>query len=350
VENSKAVIRYLQGRRRGKAANRVEREAMRDPFLAEALSGYDKRRGRHVRVIRQLRRQLRRQIEAPGRRRVSFRWPAPGGFVPTLSIFGRDWLELVFAERNRAYGAYSIRRYSSCRHLLAFAVTACMAAIACLLPTVVQRLRPASRTQWLAVAELSYLHTDLPDDASVAHPEIPPPPPLKSAIRFTVLQVVEDEKVADGEVVKTMEELVIAPEAISVADVVGSDEAEGIDIADLEAHKIVMADGEPVFPVGSVEQNPAFPGGMEALYKWINHELRYPAAAQEMGIAGRVVVQFVVGRDGRIRDVTLLRGIDPSLDEEALRVVAKMPVWIPGKQGGREVAVRYVLPVVFRIK
>lgn len=98
-----------------------------------------------------------------------------------------------------------------------------------------------------------------------------------------------------------------------------------------------------------VEQMPSFPGGISGLRTYLNQNIRYPAEAQETCVQGRVVVSFVVGKDGHISDVTVLRSVDPSLDKEAIRVVRNMPRWTPGKQGGEPVRVRYNVPVSFRL-
>ena len=98
-----------------------------------------------------------------------------------------------------------------------------------------------------------------------------------------------------------------------------------------------------------VEQMPSFPGGISGLRTYLNQNIRYPAEAQENCVQGRVVVSFVVGKDGHISDVTVLRSVDPSLDKEAIRVVKNMPRWTPGKQGGEPVRVRYNVPVSFRL-
>ncbi len=98
-----------------------------------------------------------------------------------------------------------------------------------------------------------------------------------------------------------------------------------------------------------VEQMPSFPGGISGLRTYLNQNIRYPAEAQENCVQGRVVVSFVVGKDGHISDVTVLRSVDPSLDKEAIRVVRNMPRWSPGKQGGEPVRVRYNVPVSFRL-
>lgn len=98
-----------------------------------------------------------------------------------------------------------------------------------------------------------------------------------------------------------------------------------------------------------VEQMPSFPGGISGLRTYLNQNIRYPAEAQENCVQGHVVVSFVVGKDGHISDVTVLRSVDPSLDKEAVRVIRNMPRWTPGKQGGEPVKVKYNVPVSFRL-
>jgi protein TonB len=133
---------------------------------------------------------------------------------------------------------------------------------------------------------------------------------------------------------------------ISVATVQGTDEEKGVDIADLEDHKVVIEEK----PVYGVEQMPAFPGGEEELIRFIHDNLKYPAVAAEVGVEGRVTIRFVVSRTGDVTDVTVIRGLDPSCDKEAVRVVKMMPRWIPGRQNGRNVPVYYTLPVVFKLQ
>ncbi|HHW81616.1 MAG TPA: energy transducer TonB, partial [Bacteroidales bacterium] len=104
---------------------------------------------------------------------------------------------------------------------------------------------------------------------------------------------------------------------------------------------------EEIFVV--VEQQPEFPGGMSALMKFLGDNIKYPVIAQENGIQGRVITTFVVERDGSITDINVVRGQDPSLDKEAVRVIKTMPRWKPGQQRGKPVRVRFTLPVQFRL-
>ena len=104
---------------------------------------------------------------------------------------------------------------------------------------------------------------------------------------------------------------------------------------------------EQIFDI--VEENPEFKGGMEELYKFFGKHLKYPKKAKENGIEGKVFVQFVVLKNGEIRDVKILKGAHEMLDKEAIRVIKMMPKWIPGKQRGKEVNSRFTLPVRFKI-
>lgn len=108
------------------------------------------------------------------------------------------------------------------------------------------------------------------------------------------------------------------------------------------------ATDDKIFQV--VEDQPEFPGGMEALMKHLSKEIKYPKEAQDKGTQGRVIVQFVVRKDGSITDAKVMKPVDPLLDAEALRVVSEMPNWTPGKQRGEAVNVRFTLPVMFRLQ
>ncbi len=99
-----------------------------------------------------------------------------------------------------------------------------------------------------------------------------------------------------------------------------------------------------------VEQKPEFPGGEAAMYKWLGDNIVYPSAASEEGVQGRVVVEFVVGKDGSISNVKVVRPRHPALDKEALRVVKAMPKWLPGRNNGQPVKVTYTLPVTFKLQ
>ena len=157
----------------------------------------------------------------------------------------------------------------------------------------------------------------------------PPPPPVQEV---EVLNVVEDDVETETIEINTEDEKDV--EVIIQAPVEVKDEDEVEDV---------------VFVV--VETMPEFPGGQQALFKYLSENVKYPVIAQENGIQGRVICQFVVNKDGKIVDVEVVRsGGDPSLDKEAIRVIKSMPPWKPGKQRGKAVRVKYTVPVNFRLQ
>lgn len=105
---------------------------------------------------------------------------------------------------------------------------------------------------------------------------------------------------------------------------------------------------EHVFEV--TETMPEFPGGNAEMMKYLKKHTKYPVVAEEKGVEGKVIVQFVVNRDGSIVEPTVVKSVDPSLDKEAIRVVSSMPKWKPGVQGGKIVRTKYTLPVLFELK
>lgn len=105
---------------------------------------------------------------------------------------------------------------------------------------------------------------------------------------------------------------------------------------------------EPVFDV--VEVMPQFPGGQDSLMSFLMHTVKYPKEAMEKGVQGRVVVQFIVEKDGTVSSPNVIRAVTPALDQEAIRVVQSMPKWAPGKQRGKEVRTKFTLPVTFRLQ
>ena len=161
--------------------------------------------------------------------------------------------------------------------------------------------------------------------------ETPPPPPPPAVQEVEVLNVVEDNVETESIEVNTEET-----------------EQEVVIAAPIEA-PVEEEEEEVVFVV--VESMPEFPGGQQALFKYLSENVKYPVIAQENGIQGRVICQFVVNKDGSIVDVEVVRsGGDPSLDKEAIRVIKSMPKWKPGKQRGKPVRVKYTVPVNFKLQ
>ena len=168
-----------------------------------------------------------------------------------------------------------------------------------------------------------------------------PPPPADAPQVAEILDIVDDNTEIQEETIETSEstdQAITGPTAPVSGPVMAGPPAPVQEESD---------EGE-IFEV--VEQNPQFPGGDQALMAWLTKNLKYPSVAQENGIQGRVMVSFVVNKDGSIVDPKIIRSVDPSLDKEAIRVVSAMPKWTPGRQRGKTVRVKYSLPVTFRLQ
>ncbi len=173
------------------------------------------------------------------------------------------------------------------------------------------------------------------DDIPITIPEpTPPPPPPPAPMVTEFLTVVDDGIDVDTNPDITTEDTPnnAQPEPY-LPPVVIEEEVEDVNTVFIR-----------------VEEMPVFPGGDAALLKFVNSAIKYPVIAQENGISGRVVCSFVVNRDGSVVDGEIVRGVDPSLDKEALRVIGTMPNWKPGLQRGKPVRVKYTIPITFRLQ
>ena len=158
-----------------------------------------------------------------------------------------------------------------------------------------------------------------------------PPPPEAPKVE-EVLQIADNDANVEETTIQSNEDKGEAVEIKYVPAVVEEEEVEE----------------QQIFQV--VEEMPEFPGGMAECMKFLAKNIKYPTIAQENGVQGRVIVQFVVNKDGTIVDPVVVRSVDPYLDKEALRVIKAMPKWKPGKQRGKAVRVKYTVPVTFRLQ
>ncbi|CCY64975.1 energy transducer TonB [Marseilla massiliensis] len=272
-----------------------------------------------------------------------------------IDLISNEWADLVFEGRNQAYGAYRLRKSTSKRNLWSLLIVLIAAVVifsAIAIKNVIQANQKVAIT---TEVELSKIETKKQAKVEKKAPvKIEPPKPVekvKSSIKFTAPVIKKDEDVKPEEEMKNQDELQKTKTTIGAFNVVGNDEVGG----EVLKAKEEIAQPEPpkeeenkVFDV--VEENPSFPGGQAALMQWLNANIKYPVIAAENGIEGRVIVQFVVSKTGSISDVRVVRGVDPSLDKEAVRVVSNMPNWTPGRQNGTTVNVRFTLPVTFRLQ
>lgn len=273
-----------------------------------------------------------------------------------IDLISNEWTDLVFEGRNQSYGAYQLRKGTGKRNLWSI-LFVLSAAFLLWLGLTLQHMAEANKkvenTQAIELAKLQ----EAKKEAKVEKKEIIKVEPekvveaVKSSVKFTSPVIKNDDEVKEEDEIK-LEEVEKSNKAVGAFTVEGNDEVGGEvlkakeEIAAPEPPKVV--EETKIFTV--VEQMPMFPGGDAALMQYLKQNIHYPAVAAENGVQGRVVVGFVVERDGSITDVNVLRSVDPSLDKEAVRVVKSMPKWNPGKQNGSAVRVKYQVPVSFRLQ
>lgn len=273
-----------------------------------------------------------------------------------INIDSSEWVDLVFDGRNKQYGAYHLRQTSDKRYIVAFIAVLIFVAFVIVVPGLVSavnaianRNRVENIDEDFALSKVE-MEQQVPEENITKQEVAPPPPPLKSTIKFTPPVIKKDEEVAEDKEMKAVSEVLDTKLQVSMADVKGTDDKFGVDIATLKDHQVITQEKPQEKPFTTVEQMPTFPGGEAEMQRYIANNLKYPISAQENSIQGRVTIRFVVTASGEISDVKVLKGIDPACDREAVRVVKSMPKWIPGKQNGRNVAVYFTLPIVFKLQ
>lgn len=263
--------------------------------------------------------------------------------------------DIVFANRNKEYGAYSLRKEYPRTVTRALIIGGILFTIGVLAPTIITALTPEPEKQAMVEVDLMKLP---PPPIDPNEPPPPPPPPVEvpkvNTVKFLPPEVKPDEEVPEETPPPAVEELkeAVAAEVTQEGDPNAEEVIAAPEATAAPTKMEVVVEAAPkedqIFTV--VEQQPEFPGGNSALGQWLGKNLRYPAAAQRANVAGRVFVSFVVNTDGSIQDVTILKGLGFGTDEEAQRVVKSMPKWRPGKQSGRPVRVKYNLPINFTLE
>jgi periplasmic protein TonB len=263
--------------------------------------------------------------------------------------------DIIFRNRNKSYGAYSLRTDYQRVINRALLIGIGVFGLAVLTPMIWAKVDDNGKI----VCELTPINPNIPKPPKeeivppIEKPPVEPEPEAPRATqRFPLPEIVPDDQ--ETEILKDQEEL-------SKNDIqIGTEDKEGINepipVDDPDAGKGT----EPAQPVEvkveeknqiyiAVEQMPEYAGGNAALSKFLQKNLRYPNPAANAGVSGKVYVQFVVGQDGGISKVDILKGLGFGCDEEAERVIKLMPRWSAGKQSGRAVAVKFTLPISFQL-
>ena len=252
--------------------------------------------------------------------------------------------ELVFEDRNKAYGAYDLRRNHNRSVAFAVLITGATFLLAVSIPAIMDWINNKMEEVEVPIDNtIVDLTAPPPIDESEPPPPPPPPPPVMETVKFTPPVVTDDEVIDEPPPLQTEETPQISTETV---------EGTGDEIIIPEETGPGVVEAVIETPLTIVEQMPTFPGGEQEMMKYIQKNVSYPQMEKEGQIQGTCYVTFVVEKDGSITDVKVLRGVSggPGCDKEAMRVVKSMPNWKAGKQNGREVRVQFNLPIKFILR
>jgi protein TonB len=281
-----------------------------------------------------------------------------------VDLSSREWCDLVFEGKNKDFGAYVIRTESPKRHNMAVIWTLIGALLVAALAFGLVKANQYLEAKRLANAQdQTEVLIDMSQEAEEPEPEqqrVEPEKPevlpeevLKS-VKVTELQIVEDDKVKKEDEIKTQDELKETETAFGQKDNERGTEDRNVTRTlkeEVVVEKPVEKKEEKKEEIfRSVEQMPQFPGGDAALMKYLSSHINYPPMAAENNVQGKVILQFVVEKDGRVGEVKVARSVDKDLDKEAIRVVKSLPKFTPGRQNGQPVRVWYTLPVTFKLQ
>ncbi|MDE6329664.1 MAG: TonB family protein [Muribaculaceae bacterium] len=285
-----------------------------------------------------------------------------------VDLTSKEWRDIVFADKNQEFGAYQLRKDSDKRHNLAalYSLIGLVVIILLVIGYSYYSDYKAEQDRLALIEErekMQALEVEMPDDEADKEEEEQPeqkvemeiptvPEEVLATVQVTQIAIVDADKVKNE--VVDMETQKEDNTARGVVNQEGSDDVDKFKAVQeqviVKEEPVVEKKPEPEKIFVAVEQPAEFPGGPAAMMKWLSNNIRYPESAQQNGISGRVVVKFVVEKDGSIGSPTIVKGVDKDLDQEALRVVKRMPKWQPGKNNGQPVRSYFNLPVTFRLQ
>jgi protein TonB len=276
----------------------------------------------------------------------------------SVNLNSTEWCDIVFEGKNKEYGAFILRQSSWKRHVIAFGLIVLFTAFVAALPVIISTVQAVNKDKNAGIDETrTIINVEVPQQKEeIIETAMPEPPKYAKMEKFVPLTITPDDQASDPGEIISMDEAVKSTGIIGAFDIKdGSTDKDAI-IKDIATRVMDDGtgkgkdDGNKIFDVGTIQVNPQFPGGEAEMYEYIRKNLNYPAVDIDMEIQGRVTIKFVVSRTGEISNVQLIKGISPTCDKEAMRVIKSMPRWIPGKQNGEPVNVYFVIPVVFRLQ
>lgn len=281
-----------------------------------------------------------------------------------VDLSSKEWRDIVFEGKNKEYGAYTLRASSASRHNKSvIIVLSILIPLLIVLALFYKGVFGKADEEELAIStEQEITNVALEEEEIIEEeeeefvmPEIEQeviaPEEVANEQQVTNILVTEDENFEDDKKVKNTDEVMENASMIGQVDFTeGVEDQNKTHIVDQVVAEVKPVEEEKIYNIATVEQQPEFPGGQSAMYKWLSDHINYPPAAAEEGVQGKVIVEFVVSKSGKVENVRVLRGRHQALDKEALRVVKAMPNWNPGRNNGQPVKVTYTLPVSFKLQ
>ncbi len=271
-------------------------------------------------------------------------------FGAKIDLFKKEWLDVVFASKNKNYGAYELRKTNSSTTTRALIIASVAYIVFFFAPRIYALVaNMAPEEQQLVATEVVVVEPPPIDEATPPPVNVEPPPPKNDQVKFPPPEVKPDNQVRDEEPPK-LEELKRAdPGQKTIAGDPDADIQIAAPVVGEGPKQAAVVEDNKVYDYISLEVMPEYPGGINAFRDYINKAVRYPPLAMENGTQGTVHVEFTVEKDGSITNVTVARKVGSGLDDEAIRVVRASKKWTPGVQNGKEVRVRYNVPVNFKL-
>jgi periplasmic protein TonB len=246
--------------------------------------------------------------------------------------------DIVFELRNQEYGAYKLRKKYNRNVLIGALIGILILGTAVITPHIYAKAMESKKAREERQVSMVMENLDQPTEQVAPPPPPPPPAEAQQQNRYVPPVVVDSVKPEDNVQLMTADQATV--------EVVNEEYVEAVEEVKEEVQE-VEAEPEP-FVV--VEEMPMFPGGDAELLKYIGEHTNYPEVAKENNIQGKVIVRFCVTAKGTVSQISVLKGVDPELDKEAMRVVSTLPPFKPGKQGGKPVPVWYMVPIAFTLK
>ena len=277
-----------------------------------------------------------------------------------VDLTSKEWCDIVFEAKNKDFGAYVMRQKSAARHNKSMIVVVIFIIVVFILSQVIQSVRqaweeaqPKDEIEQIVTSIDNAVEEEEEEEVQerVEQPEPEAlPEEILNTVKVTELLIAKDEEVTKDDEIQSQDELKETQTAFGQTNFdQGTDDRN---VVREHKNEVIVEEKKPekeeVFR--SVEQMPQYPGGDAELMKYLSSHIQYPAMAIENNVQGRVIVQFVVTKTGDIGEVKVVKSVDRDLDNEAVRLVKKLPKFIPGRMNGQAVNVWYTLPVQFKLQ